>query len=168
MWYARRIPWSMGADVTIPVRSGRSADGRFPLRRVATLRERRDHPARGHSKDRLHDPQRARRVEQYLGSVGSASWLPSSLFSPPIDLCIMAQALLPALPARSAWSVTYRSLIILRLFLALSPSYLHLDEDFQSMEPMAGTCRREVPSLYSLTLGHSAHPGVARGSAVGV
>jgi GPI mannosyltransferase 4 len=36
------------------------------------------------------------------------------------------------------WRRAYLLLILVRLYFALSPSYLHPDENFQSLEPIAG------------------------------
>lgn len=39
------------------------------------------------------------------------------------------------------WRRTYLLLLLIRVYFALSPSYLHPDENFQGPEVFAGTCR---------------------------
>lgn len=41
------------------------------------------------------------------------------------------------------WRRTYLALVLLRLFFALSPSYLHPDEHFQGPEAIAGLQRHD-------------------------
>lgn len=38
------------------------------------------------------------------------------------------------------WRRAYLSLVLVRLYFALSPSYLHPDENFQGPEVIAGMC----------------------------
>lgn len=39
------------------------------------------------------------------------------------------------------WRRTYLLLLLVRIYFALSPSYLHPDENFQGPEVIAGMCR---------------------------
>lgn len=46
------------------------------------------------------------------------------------------------------WRRSYLLLLLVRFYFALSPSYLHPDENFQGPEVIAGLCTR-VHSLYN-------------------
>ena len=43
------------------------------------------------------------------------------------------------------WRRTYLGLVLLRLYFALSPSYLHPDEHFQGPEVIAGELKPPLP-----------------------
>ena len=58
------------------------------------------------------------------------------------------------------WRRTYLFLVLVRLWFALSPSYLHPDENFQGPEVIAGMCPRSVLECWT-TLGV---PGAAQRS----
>lgn len=47
------------------------------------------------------------------------------------------------------WRRTYLLLVLIRLWFALSPSYLHPDENFQGPEVIAGTLMRNTRFLCS-------------------
>lgn len=52
------------------------------------------------------------------------------------------------------WRRTYLFLVVLRLYLALSPSYIHPDEHFQGPEVIAGLSSCECASLVFLLTSH--------------
>lgn len=47
------------------------------------------------------------------------------------------------------WTRTYLALLLVRVYFAISPSYIHPDENFQGPEVIAGMssliCHRELP-----------------------
>jgi hypothetical protein len=60
---------------------------------------------------------------------------------PPSLRCRVCAFLLPDSIRRSAmWRRAYLFLVLVRLYFALSPSYLHPDENFQGPEVIAGMC----------------------------
>ncbi len=65
------------------------------------------------------------------------------------------------------WRRTYLFLVLVRLWFALSPSYLHPDENFQGPEVIAGTCpgsvlqRRTAPGVPGVAQRPPLHPPLA-------
>lgn len=53
------------------------------------------------------------------------------------------------------WRRLYLLLVLVRLYFALSPSYLHPDENFQGPEVIAGECSRIVILMLLLLLGNA-------------
>jgi phosphatidylinositol glycan class Z len=60
------------------------------------------------------------------------------------------------------WRRTYLFLILVRLYFALSPSYLHPDENFQGPEVIAGMLLRlqllHIPALQAFEGDQELHP----------